>query len=134
MITDRFNSFEDITWDIDAEKLGKDARLINEPITANPYKINTWQHKSFCAGWADADMCLSDSLTQYANELGIPELTIDMLIDSHKYLRNNFRNTLNNILIDIDKKESERTLGKDFISVEKLKQMTIEELCSLVVE
>jgi len=53
---DRFNSNEEISFHPEAESQGRIARLNGYKMEkSNPYQINTWEWKSFNAGWADAD-------------------------------------------------------------------------------
>lgn len=59
---DRFNSREDVRWNEGAFNDGAEARLVYDaPITAAPSAdvIGDWCHKSWRAGWADADQSLA---------------------------------------------------------------------------
>ena len=54
---DRFSSREDVSFDSVAENHGRAARKRGEKLDQNPYNpSDSWLHKSWKAGWCDADM------------------------------------------------------------------------------
>ena len=55
---DRFNSNEEVKWNAAAFKQGGDARMQQLDLDQNPYLRRGWEHKSWTAGWADADMAI----------------------------------------------------------------------------
>jgi hypothetical protein len=58
MKTDRFDSSEDYEWHPECFSQGVRARLGGYKIQTNPYQRSSaeYAHKSWNAGWADADM------------------------------------------------------------------------------
>ena len=53
-MVDRFSSAEDLEFHTEAESQGREARLHGRPMSENPHPAG-WMHKSWRAGWADAD-------------------------------------------------------------------------------
>lgn len=78
----------------------------------------------------------NQKIESYAEELNIPKrLTLEMLINSHRYLRNNAIKSDEQLSKELNKireiaKEDARklVLNHEYISVEKLKRLSIAEL------
>jgi hypothetical protein len=69
-------------------------------------------------------------LKEYAIELGIDHLSLETLIDSHRYLRSELEKMMN---IESAAKISPPTKSSGF-SAEQLKNMTVKELIDLFIK